>query len=197
LSEELKKENEAREQNQALQKEQEEKRKKIQLENFEKKQREQRMQEERERKAKAKMDKVRTLKETWDLSAAKEAEDKERKLSKKQKKIIEQQTQIIEEDVDGIFENEVVEEGGGVTAAALFDDSDDDDDDHHQLNVKPLAKEESKGQGTTEPSKETEKDLFGDSSTEEESDEELLPTAKRNKADSHGKSNKKQKTYSD
>merc|ERR1712232_1076361 len=105
LSEELKKENEARELKQ-LQRLEEERREREREEGLrQKKQREKREMEMREMKAKLKMDRVRSLAENWEHTAQREADEKERKsASKKQKKIAE--VPVFEEDVDGIFDND-------------------------------------------------------------------------------------------
>merc|ERR1711862_284396 len=113
LSEELKKEGEARElrELQRLEEERRDKEKAMQL--MQKKQREKREMERKEMKAKAKMDKVRSLAETWEHTAQLVAEEKERKsASKKMKKA---EVPIFEEDNDGIFDNDIVEQGGAVT----------------------------------------------------------------------------------
>jgi len=187
LSEELKKENEARELKQ-LQRLEEERREREREEGLrQKKQREKREMEMREMKAKLKMDRVRSLAENWEHTAQREADEKERKsASKKQKKIAE--VPVFEEDVDGIFDNDVVDQGGNVTTRALFDDDSDSsvDDNNDESEIKTDTKSEQQQESQIE-----EKDLFGASSDEEDSDEELLPASKRKIEDSGDEVNKK------
>merc|ERR1712150_93717 len=129
------------------------------------------MGEKREMKARAKMEKARSLQENWDLSKAREAEQKERKSSKKNKK---PDLPILEEDVDGIFETDLVAEGVPVSTRALFDDDSEDSSVNSDAPQTKATKQESSRAEVVE----TEKDLFGGSS-DDESDEELIPAAKR------------------
>jgi len=139
-------------------------------------------QEERDKRAAAKMHKVRQLQEGWEqeAQAKKDASEKKKKVKKGDAPPV--------DDDDDLFDDDDVPANNNT--AALFDDSDDDDDDDEP--DKPHAEKESDDgaemKAATEPdSKEhqqvaTEQDLFGESS-DEESDEELLPKGTKRDAD--------------
>ena len=192
LSEELKKEADARElrELQRLETETQEKERqlKLQIELEEKAKAE----EARERRAEEKMKKAGALVQNWE----EEAETIRIKEEKKNAKNLSNQQPQAEEE--GLFDTDLPEaeesEKEKIKSATnvLFDDSDDDDDDDDMNDEKKSGGEANdkseEGDKKIQSSKEneagepkavvgTEKDLFGDSD-DEESDEELIPTAK-------------------
>lgn len=121
------------------------------------------------------MKQVDQLRSDWE----KEAEAKKTAAEKRKAKKDGQGAPDVEEEAN-LFDDQV----GGNDNAPLFEDSDDDDDeDVGQNNSNPAAMNETvesnDNVGETTPAEEaqvsTEKELFGDSSSDE-SDEELIPT---------------------
>jgi len=209
LSEEEKKEAEAKELRELQRIEALTMQKERDMEKMMKKEKAKREQHEREKKARAKMDKVDVLKVEWEQQARFRQEQAEKRAAQKQRNDVHDDFVIINSHNDNIpLAPQVVEENintGGVFHEDSDDDSDDgsngkpkkepqpsqqrghkrgnddddDDDDDDDQFVSPQA------EATTE----TAKDLFGDSS-DDESDEELVP-------EEDGPSNKKRRVLDD
>lgn len=193
LSEELKKENEARELREMHRREVEQQQRDRDLELSMKLKLEKLQQEERERKAMAKMTKVSHLVAGWDKKRE-EMEAMQTEKKEKGKKGKAPQAPVIEEQDDGIFDNDVEVEN----TKALFGDSDDSDDDNEPNQAatsKPTAAANESEKVADAPKNDVPKegDLFGDSSDEEESDEELVPSGgkRSNDAEEDGPSKKR------
>lgn len=124
------------------------------------KERESQEMEERERKARQKMDQVNNLVDSWKQAAAME---KEKESAKKAKGSGDVPPGGVDEEA-GIFDTDVAP----TNTAALFDESDDEEEeaDGEELQTEEQAKKDE------EPvQNETEKDLFGDSSSDDEGDD--------------------------
>lgn len=133
------------------------------------KERETQEMEERERKARQKMEQVNSLVDGWKQAAAAEKE----KASAKKAKGSNNAAPGVDDEA-GIFDTDVAP----TNTAALFDESDDEDEadnDDAAENKDDEAKSEV-------PVQNTEKDLFGDSSSDEE-DEDKPKKRKKSDAD--------------
>lgn len=125
--------------------------------------------EERERKARQKMEQVNSLVDGWKQAAAAEKE----KASAKKTKGPGNAPPGDVDDEAGIFDTDVAP----TSTAALFDESDDEDDAEDAAETKAEEPE------NAEPvQNETEKDLFGDSSSDED-DEDKPKKRKKSDAD--------------
>lgn len=142
-------------------------------------------QEERDRRAAEKMRKVQQLQQGWEEEAKAKKEATESK--KKGKK-----NGAPRPEDDDLFEDDADEPPAAKSStAALFDDSDEDDEDMEKPETDDGVK---KGNGDddemdeieateTEKPVATEQDLFG-ASSDEESDEELVPTGTKRDSNS-------------
>jgi RNA polymerase-associated protein CTR9 len=163
---------------------------------------EKRLQEERDRKAEERMKQVEQLRSNWEKEAeAKKAAAEKRKANRGQG------APEVEEE-SGLFDDQV----GGNDNAPLFEDSDDDDDDGPNNNSNPQPSESAASNnafdqndtfGETTLGEEnqatTEKELFGDSSSDE-SDDELIPTGTKRaneEPDESGFASKKRRVMDD
>jgi hypothetical protein len=148
-------------------------------------------QAERDRKAEARMNKVEELRVVWEQ----EMEAKRAAAEKRERKSG-QHAPLVEED--GQFEDQVP----AISATPLFEDSDDGDevgfgggDDEPSKDVITLGEAAQDG-GVDGP---TEKELFGDSSSDESGDE-LVPsgTKRANESsdpDADGRATKKRRVF--
>eukprot|EP00574_Skeletonema_japonicum_P003093 CAMPEP_0201724210 /NCGR_PEP_ID=MMETSP0593-20130828/8030_1 /ASSEMBLY_ACC=CAM_ASM_000672 /TAXON_ID=267983 /ORGANISM="Skeletonema japonicum, Strain CCMP2506" /LENGTH=1304 /DNA_ID=CAMNT_0048215435 /DNA_START=52 /DNA_END=3966 /DNA_ORIENTATION=+ len=119
------------------------------------KEREAHEEEEREKRAKDKMARVANLTEGWKTMEA--ATKKEKTVKKKKGDAPPGGV----DDEGGIFDTDVA----AADTSALFDDSDDDDDDDNDASD---AAKKTETEASTQGEQATQKDLFGDSSDEEE-----------------------------
>ena len=142
----------------------------------------------------AKMTKVSHLVAGWEQKRQEEMDVIKRKETKAKKGKAVQVAPVAEDDHE-IFDNDVEAN----TTQALFGDSDDSDDDAPatQTQNETVKKSVKEGGISKSPQKNVpkEEDLFGDSS-DEESDEELIPGGKRdrkNPEDVDSQANKKRR----
>ena len=129
----------------------------------------------------------------WDKKRAEEMETIAAKKAKS-KKEKEPEAPAVEEEIQGVFDNDVEVDN---TKALFGDDSEDSDDDIDVTSKR--AKVDEKPPAVVTKAIPKEDDLFGDTS-DEESDEELIPGGKRsNDGNAEGTSavNKKRRVQDD
>lgn len=171
LKEELKKEAEANEARELQRLEAEERKIARELKAQEEKERKAKEEALRERKARLKMDKLSNLLQGWEVENRQKELVSEKK-SKKNKGGSNPQAFIVDDDM--------IEETEPNAADHLFDDSSDSDDDGPP-DKQPVVKTQEDGE-VSENEKVESKNLFGES-TDEESDEELVPTSRKKSRD--------------